>query len=230
MAGSGKIARRIIIVGYLIILHAALVGLLADKFLVVREPVGVDPELVKDLASAPQTTPAVLPTELPTPFPEPSAASSPLPQAGQSGGLIIPVQGIRPADLLDTFSDARSDGRSHDAIDIMAPGGTPVLAAANGEIVKFWDSEAGGTTIYQISDDKRYFFYYAHLQRRADGISEKQWVHQGTVIGYVGDTGNAGPGNYHLHFSITQVIDPARYWEGPEINPYPVLKGISPLP
>ena len=220
---------RIVFVGYMIILHAALVLLLADKFLVVRETARVDEGLVKDLAPGPQVTPAVLPTELPTPVPQPSMAPPPPSSAG-TAGLIVPVQGIRPSDLIDTFTDARSDGRFHDAIDIIAPAGTPVVAVADGEIVKFWDSAAGGTTIYQISQDKKYFFYYAHLQRRADGIAEKQPVRQGTVIGYVGDTGNATPGNYHLHFSITSVIDPARYWEGTEINPYPILKGEGSLP
>jgi murein DD-endopeptidase MepM/ murein hydrolase activator NlpD len=138
--------------------------------------------------------------------------------------LIIPVAGVRPEQLLDTFTDARSEGRSHDAIDILAPGGTPVLAATDGEIVKLFQSDRGGTTIYQLSPDKKLVFYYAHLQAYADGISAGKYVRQGEVVGYVGDSGNAGAGNYHLHFSIAVLADPRRYWEGTNINPYPLLR------
>jgi murein DD-endopeptidase MepM/ murein hydrolase activator NlpD len=138
--------------------------------------------------------------------------------------LIIPVAGVRPEQLLDTFSDSRSEGRVHDAIDIPAPLGTPVFAVADGEIVRLFQSDRGGTTIYQLSADKKLVYYYAHLQRYADGIADGKFVRQGEVIGFVGDTGNAGVGNYHLHFSIAIVADPGRYWEGVNINPYPLLR------
>ena len=138
--------------------------------------------------------------------------------------LIIPVAGVRPDQLLDTFTDARSEGRVHDAIDIPAPAGTPVLAASDGEIIKLFQSERGGTTIYQLSTDPKVMFYYAHLQRYADGLAAGKLVKQGEVIGYVGDTGNAGAGNFHLHFSISIVADPKRYWEGTNVNPYPLLR------
>jgi murein DD-endopeptidase MepM/ murein hydrolase activator NlpD len=138
--------------------------------------------------------------------------------------LNIPVAGVRPEQLIDTFDDARSEGRVHDAIDIMAPAETPVLAAADGKIVKLWQSEKGGTTIYQVNTNQDLIFYYAHLSRYADGLAEGDLVRQGQLIAYVGDTGNAGPGNYHLHFSIASVSDPKRYWEGTNINPYPLLQ------
>ena len=138
--------------------------------------------------------------------------------------LIIPVAGVRPDQLLDTFTDSRSEGRAHDAIDIMAPAGTPVMAATDGEIVRLFQSERGGMTIYQMSPDKKLVFYYAHLQRYADGVEVGKFVRQGEVIAFVGDTGNAGTGNYHLHFSISIVADPNRYWEGTNINPYPLLR------
>ena len=138
--------------------------------------------------------------------------------------LIIPVAGVRPDQLLDTFSQTRSEGRTHDAIDIMAPAETPVLAAADGRIQKLFQSERGGTTIYQLSADQKLIFYYAHLARYADGLTEGKQVRQGEVIAYVGDTGNAGAGNYHLHFSVAIVPDPKRYWEGANINPYPLLR------
>lgn len=141
-----------------------------------------------------------------------------------SGKLMIPVVGIKPEDLQDTHTASRSGGRVHNAIDIMAPGGTPVVAVADGEIAKFFDSDLGGITIYQLSADKKYIYYYAHLQRRADNLKEKDFVRQGTVIGYVGDTGNSGAGNYHLHFTITVPNDPKRFWDGTDINPYPFLK------
>lgn len=141
--------------------------------------------------------------------------------------LIIPVVGVRPDQLLDTFTDARSEGRVHDAIDIPAPAGTAVVAAADGEIIKLFQSERGGTTIYQLSADKKLVFYYAHLQRYADGLAAGKFVRQGEVIAYVGDTGNAGAGNYHLHFSISVVADPKRYWEGTNINPYPILRNAN---
>jgi murein DD-endopeptidase MepM/ murein hydrolase activator NlpD len=133
------------------------------------------------------------------------------------------VAGVRPDQLVDTFTASRSEGRTHDAIDIMAPADTPVLAASDGQIQKLFQSERGGTTIYLLSADQKLIFYYAHLARYADGLTEGKQVRQGEVIAYVGDTGNAGAGNYHLHFSIAAVTDPKRYWEGTNINPYPLL-------
>ena len=138
--------------------------------------------------------------------------------------LIIAVAGVKPDQLLDTFTDSRSEGRVHDAIDIPAPAGTPVLAATDGEIIKLLQSERGGTTIYQLTPDKKLVFYYAHLQRYTEGIEVGKFARQGEVIAFVGDTGNAGAGNYHLHFSISIVADPKRYWEGQSINPYPLLR------
>ena len=145
-------------------------------------------------------------------------------QVTQIKPIIIPVAGIRPEQLTDTFSASRSEGRTHDAIDIMAPAETPVLAAADGQIQKLFQSERGGITIYQLTADQKLIFYYAHLARYADGLTEGKQVRQGDVIAYVGDTGNAGAGNYHLHFSIAAVSDPKRYWEGTNINPYPLLR------
>jgi murein DD-endopeptidase MepM/ murein hydrolase activator NlpD len=168
-------------------------------------------------------SPSLTPTLLPSPEETPITATPPSTSFVGTLKLIIPVTGVRPEQLLDTFTDARSEGRVHDAIDIPAAAGTPVLAAADGEIIKLFRSERGGTTIYQLSNDKKLVFYYAHLQRYADGLAAGNYVKQGDVIAYVGDTGNAGPGNYHLHFSISIINDPKRYWEGTNINPYPLL-------
>jgi len=166
------------------------------------------------------------PVAVGTPLPPPPPVS-PTPSTSNFVGtadLIIPVAGVRPDQLIDTFDAARSEGRVHDAIDIPAAAETPVLAAADGKIQKLFQSERGGTTIYQLSADQKMIFYYAHLSHYADGLAEGDLVHQGQVIAYVGDTGNAGAGNYHLHFSIATVTDPKRYWEGTNINPYPLLQ------
>src|SRR5258706_8328431 len=155
----------------------------------------------------------------------PSATNQTSPTiAGAPTNLIIPVTGVRPDQLRDTFSDARAEGRVHDAIDIPAPLGTPVVAAADGTIVKLFHSDRGGTTIYQLSTDSRFIFYYAHLDRYAEGLAEGHLAKQGETIAYVGDSGNAGAGNYHLHFSVALTSDPKKYWQGVNINPYPLLK------
>ncbi len=138
--------------------------------------------------------------------------------------LIIPVAGVRPEQLRDTFSESRSEGRIHDAIDIPAPRGTPVIAAADGPIVKLFQSERGGTTIYQLSTNGKFVYYYAHLDRYAEGLAESHFAKQGETIAYVGDTGNAGSGNYHLHFSIAEISNPKDFWHGSNINPYSLLR------
>lgn len=174
----------------------------------------------------------IRPIESPTPIeiPTPIAVPSPTPEARTTANfvgqveLIIPVAGVKPDQLIDTFDEARTEGRLHDAIDIMAPAGTPVLAATDGKILRLFQSERGGTTIYQLSRDEKTVYYYAHLERYADNLTEGSMVRQGDVIAYVGDTGNAGAGNYHLHFSMAAVSDPKRYWEGTNINPYPLLR------
>jgi peptidoglycan LD-endopeptidase LytH len=137
----------------------------------------------------------------------------------KSDALTIPVAGLRPEQLRDTYTEARSEGRTHNALDIMASCGTPTVAATAGKIIKPFQSARGGTTIYQLGDDNRTAYYYAHLSRYADGLTEGRLAQQGEVIGYVGDTGNVVPGGCHLHFAIWIVTDPKRYWNGENINP-----------
>jgi murein DD-endopeptidase MepM/ murein hydrolase activator NlpD len=139
--------------------------------------------------------------------------------------LLIPVQGITATQLQDTFTDARSGGRVHDAIDIMAPAGTPVLAVADGTVEKLFDSKLGGTTLYQFNPERTLAYYYAHLQGYAPGIAEKQSLKRGQVIGYVGATGNANPDAPHLHFAIFELGPEQQWWKGTAINPYPQLRG-----
>jgi peptidoglycan LD-endopeptidase LytH len=181
------------------------------------------PPVAEPSLAVPSPLPSVESTIAPTPTPE--VENTPPAEQTSSAALLIPVAGVRPEDLRDTFEAARSEGRSHDAIDIPAPRGTPVLAAADGRVVKLWQSVSGGTTLYQLDPDNRTVYYYAHLDRYADGLTEGHFARRGEVIAYVGDTGNAGAGNYHLHFSVLVVADPKRYWDGTNVNPYPLLRG-----
>jgi len=141
-------------------------------------------------------------------------------------GLAIPVEGVKQADLVDTFTAARAGGRVHDAIDIMAAEGTPVIAAADGTIEKlFFSNGGGGITIYERSADGKWMYYYAHLQAYAPGLAEGQRVRQGQVIARVGHTGNASPDGPHLHFAINRMAPGQHWWQGDPINPYPLLAG-----
>src|SRR5690606_19812088 len=134
-------------------------------------------------------------------------------------GLRVPVRGVAADALSDTYADARSEGRSHDAIDIMAPAGTPVIAVADGHVEKLFTSDRGGLTIYQFEPSGRYAYYYAHLDRYADGLKEGDALKQGEVIGYVGSTGNANDEAPHLHFGIFELGPERQWWKGTAINP-----------
>ncbi|NIK09571.1 murein DD-endopeptidase MepM/ murein hydrolase activator NlpD [Xanthomonas arboricola] len=177
-----------------------------------------------DVAASPSTGTAGV-ADAPT-----VAASAPSPDAASAGsGLLIPVQGISSGQLQNTFTDARSEGRVHDAIDILAPTGTPVIAVADGTVEKLFNSERGGLTIYQFDPAGTYCYYYAHLERYADGLAEKQSIKRGQIIGYVGSTGNADPAAPHLHFEIHRLGPEKQWWKGEVLNPYPVLHGDQPL-
>lgn len=156
----------------------------------------------------------------PTATPIPIARPTPGP-----AGLVVPVAGVTVAQLADTFDDARGGERRHEALDIMAPAGTPVLAVADGHVEKLFDSDRGGLTIYQFEPSGRYAYYYAHLQRYAPGLAEGQALRRGQVIGYVGSTGNADPAAPHLHFAIFLLGPEREWWRGTPVNPYPLLGG-----
>ena len=140
-------------------------------------------------------------------------------------GLALPVVGIKPDQLTDTFDAARSQGRRHDAIDIMASEGTPVIAASDGTIEKLFNSVRGGTTIYERSPDQKWIYYYAHLSAYAPGLHEGEQVKRGQVIGRVGHTGDASAAGPHLHFAVNSMAPGERWWNGTAINPYPLLAG-----
>src|SRR3954451_9880830 len=160
----------------------------------------------------------------------PSEALAPRPALvlGPSG-LAIPVAGVKPEQLVDTYSAARAGGRVHDALDIMAPRGTPVIAAAPGTVEKlFFSHGGGGITAYVRSPDGQWQFYYAHLDAYAPGLHEGQAVKQGDPIGQVGSTGDASPNAPHLHFAVNRMASGERWWQGTPVNPYPLLAGRKP--
>lgn len=140
-------------------------------------------------------------------------------------GLLVPVQGITREQLQNTFDDSRSEGRVHNAIDIIAPRDTPVLAVEDGRIAKLFESAQGGLTVYQFDPTETYSYYYAHLERYAPGLKEGDRVSRGQVIGFVGTSGNAGPDNPHLHFAIFQLNEKKNWWEGTPMNPFTILQG-----
>jgi len=145
------------------------------------------------------------------------------------GGLVIPVAGYPEGALRDSWGDARDGGtRAHHGTDLMAAGGTPVIAAAAGVVEKLHQSGDGGTTLYVRSPDGRWSYYYAHLAGYAPGIVEGRRVRAGDPLGYVGDTGNAGAGNTHLHFGISRMAPGDRWWSGEPVDPYPLLAGRPP--
>ncbi len=142
-------------------------------------------------------------------------------------GLAVPVAGIKADQLQDTYTHARAGGaRVHDAIDIMAPHGTPVVAAAGGTVEKLFLSKGGGgITAYVRSDDGRWIYYYAHLQAYAPGLREGQKLRRGDLVGTVGSSGNANPAGPHLHFAIHRMAPGEKWHEGRAVNPYPLLAG-----
>ena len=142
-------------------------------------------------------------------------------------GLAIPVAGVKPRELVDTFTQARAGGaRVHDAIDIMAASGTPVVAAADGMVEKlFFSQGGGGTSAYVRSPDGRWTYYYAHLSAYAPGLREGQRLRRGAPVGYVGFSGNANPAGPHLHFAINRMGPGEKWYQGSPINPYPLLAG-----
>lgn len=147
------------------------------------------------------------------------------PAAAASIDLMVPVAGITSAQLTDTFHDKRGTEREHEALDIMAPRGTAVYAAADGFVRKLFNSQRGGITLYQFDPGQKYCLYYAHLDSYAPGIVEGRQLKRGEVIGYVGSSGNASPDAPHLHFAVF-LLGPDKAWSGgTPINPFPLLTG-----
>jgi murein DD-endopeptidase MepM/ murein hydrolase activator NlpD len=138
--------------------------------------------------------------------------------------LEIPVQGVSGEQLVRSFHDKRDGSREHEAIDILAPRNTPVLAVEDGTIARLFVSKAGGNTIYQFDPGSEYCYYYAHLERYADGLKEGDRVKKGQVIGYVGTSGNAPKDTPHLHFAVFRLTPEKHWWEGTPLDPFDVLR------
>lgn len=139
--------------------------------------------------------------------------------------LEVPVLGVSRSQLRDTFDEGRAGGlRKHEALDIMASRGTPVRAVEDSRVAKLFKSVAGGLTIYLFDPGEMFTYYYAHLDRYAEGLQEGQHVRRGAVIGYVGSTGNAAEDAPHLHFAIFQLNADRKWWQGTPINPYHVYR------
>ncbi|MDL2357296.1 MAG: peptidoglycan DD-metalloendopeptidase family protein [Pseudomonadota bacterium] len=170
----------------------------------------------------------VVPTDLteadlplrPTPQEMPIAATPPDVAAGK---LLIPVEGVKLAQLSDNFNAPRGKDRRHEALDIMAPKGTRVIAVADGKVVKLFNSKPGGLTVYQFDPTGKYAYYYAHLDRYADGIKEGDVLKRGDLVGYVGSTGDASPSAPHLHFAVVELTPAKEWWKGTAVNPFPLM-------
>ncbi|HEX3645387.1 MAG TPA: M23 family metallopeptidase [Vicinamibacterales bacterium] len=142
----------------------------------------------------------------------------------QRGRLRMPLDGEDVESLKRGFAETRGGNRPHEAVDMLAPRNTPVHAVDGGSIAKLFTSKAGGLTIYQFDPGGRLCYYYAHLERYADGLKDGQMVSQGDIIGYVGTTGNAPPNTPHLHFAVFELNADRHWWQGRAIDPYRVFK------
>ena len=183
-----------------------------------------------DLAAPPREPPAIADTLSALDNADPiqqDTTNPPVPQDAElsalAKALTIPVAGVKAEELLDTFNEKRGE-RRHDALDIPAPRGTPVLSATSGRLQRLFTSERGGLMIYAADSTERFVLLYAHLDRYAEGLSEGAALQRGQVIGYVGTTGNAPPNLPHLHFAIARSTDVSRWWEGTPVDPLPLLR------
>ncbi|MEX1186748.1 MAG: M23 family metallopeptidase [Gemmatimonadaceae bacterium] len=179
----------------------------------------------------------LLPAETPLVAAEPAAAPAPRPvpargaavvssgdiAALRSRQLLMPVAGVRPVNLVGSFAEVRG-GRTHEALDIPAPRGTPVLAADAGTVLKLFTSRAGGLTIYLADPTRKFIYYYAHLDAYAPALREGQAVAKGQQIGTVGTSGNAPQNTPHLHFAILRNDDMTTWWTGTPLDPYMILR------
>lgn len=174
-----------------------------------------------------ETPPDAAPAGVPPP-PEPAgkeAVAVPLeePEDLRRRGLLVPVAGVPSEELRDSFAEARGS-RRHEALDIAAPRGTPVMAVDDGVIARLFESALGGLTVYQFDPNETWAYYYAHLESYARGLDEGDRVARGEVIGYVGTSGNAPAHAPHLHFAIFRLTPEKRWWEGDPVNPFPVFR------
>lgn len=190
------------------------------------------PDIESQLPPAPRVAPDLTELDLPLRpgLGDPAATVSNASPASDlpNGKLAMPVDGVNFAQITDTFAQPRGNGgnstRPHEALDIMAPRGTRVLAASDGKVAKLFTSKPGGLTVYEFDPSEKFAYYYAHLDRYADGLKEGAQLHKGDLIGYVGSSGNADPNAPHLHFAVFELTPEKQWWKGTPIDPYPLLK------
>jgi len=213
------------------IVGAALVAILITKYGQIAGVRALPPTIAADDGLADVDTPVLEPHR-------PAPAAAPVATTGSSTPTItsappadlarrkfeIPVEGVRPDQLVRSFDDKRGGLRTHEALDILAPRNTPVKAIEEGKIARLFESKAGGTTIYQFDPTEQYCYYYAHLERYAEGLREGDNVKKGQVIGYVGTSGNAPKNTPHLHFAVFKLTAARHWWEGTPIDPYDILR------
>ena len=143
----------------------------------------------------------------------------------------IPLAGVPASALRDTYEEMRGGGtRTHEALDILAPRGTPVLSAANGRVLKLFNSKAGGLMVYAADSSEHFILMYGHLDAYAPGLTDGQPLRRGQPLGTVGTSGNAAPTVPHLHFAIARSTDVKQWWKGAPVNPYPLLAPAAPSP
>ena len=227
--------------GLLLFLAGALVGANVTYFAMTHRADTREAIVLADRVAPPAPTATTTPAPpstiaLPANIRAPVATTSPAPTATRvapptttvtapGASLAMPLPNLQASQLVDTFDDLRGTDRRHEALDIAAPAGTPVLAVADGTVQKLFNSVPGGITLYQFEPSGRYAYYYAHLQGYAPGIAEGRALKRGEVIGYVGSTGNARPDAPHLHFAVFELGPEKRWWQGTAIDPYPLLGG-----
>jgi len=210
---------------------AGLLGFVMGAFVVAS--LGTGSPLRSDLPVGPKATAGAIDAssnavvEVPAPTSGTSGIIPPsAPEARDlaARALTIPVQGVTANTLVRSYHDTRSGGREHEALDILAPRNTPVVAVENGTVAKLFFSKAGGNTIYQFDPGRDYCYYYAHLERYADGLKDGDAISRGQTIGYVGTSGNAPKETPHLHFAIFRLTPDKHWWEGTPIDPYDLLR------
>ncbi len=142
--------------------------------------------------------------------------------------ILLPVAGADMSRVDDTFNDGRDGGeRTHHAIDILAPRGTPILSADDGRILRMSTSTLGGICMYTVDPDGRLVYYYAHMERYNDAMSPGRAIVKGDTLGFVGTTGNAPKDTPHLHFQVMRWATDGKYWNGEPIDPFEALGGMS---
>lgn len=184
---------------------------------------GVQPSAVEVRPSLPESPPAVAPPPPASVGAPPVVSTDPIEELRRRR-LTLPVQSISADDIRDDFNEMRGGSRRHEAIDVLAPRHTPVLAVEDGRIAKLFLSAAGGITIYQFDPTDNYVYYYAHLEGYAPGLKEQDPIRRGQVVGYVGTTGNAPRDTPHLHFAIFKMTGGKHWWQGTALDPYQVLR------